>query len=135
MDLAEKEEKLQQINPLEKENGYPVKALALTAVVLAASIFLALNNTSEEDKIVYDREIVIDNSVMPYRTSMNRTGVAMFTNKETEQIQVTFEPYQIEKKLSIPANSSRTINFSRYSHLPRKNYFHIGDSTGQIILK
>lgn len=142
--MEDKKNKIEELKQktLHKQRRKKVIAVGIGLLVLATAVFVVLqsdtgkafNNTEKE--IQADKQITIAYGVRPYRTSVNKTSIIEFKNARDSTVNITFETGAINEKLNLASNQSEYFNVSRYSNLPKVNYFNTQDGdTGQLIVK
>ena len=139
--MEDKKEKIRNIQEQEKENRHKEVAVLVLAVLAISAIgFLAVDNyfsgpqtLQNKDSISAEKTILIDSGIKPYRTTINSGEAVKFKNRRSKAIEVSFETYSIDEKIRIPANGTGYFDSSKYSNLPKTNYFNLenGD-TGEI---
>jgi hypothetical protein len=113
-------------------------ALLLVALVsagfLVSKTFELEENTGEQS-VNYDKQVIIGQSIQPFRTTIKENGTVKFINNKSQAVSISFETYSIDEKFEIGAGSSMYFNSSEYESLPKTNYFNLGDGdTGQLII-
>lgn len=140
--MEDKQEMIEELeqDKLEKDRQRIAAIAVLTAVAVVSAFFyvsgfsVTLPDVTDRS-MEFDQQIVISESIEPFSTQINSTGVVKFANQRDETVSVDFQTSEIDREMNIPPGGSAYFQASKYSSLPRVNYFSLGSGvSGKIFV-